>query len=325
MTVTFADILAADARIRPHARVTPLLEDPTLNARLGGRLLVKAEGLHVRGAFKIRGAANAMIAQLDAARARGVVAFSSGNHAQAVAYMGRVLGVAATIVAPADAPAGKLARVVEDGATLVTYDRATESREEIGARIAADTGAILIKPFDDPLVIAGQGTAALEAVRQALEAGTRIDRFVVCASGGGLAAGIAVAARALLPGCIITTAEPEGHDDMARSLQTGSAVTNDPGFRSFQDALLTATPGELTLPILAAAGARGVSVTDMQVLAAMKTAAHRFGLVLEPGGAAALAAVLSGAVKLDGQTVCVTASGSNVDAGLLTRALSLPD
>ncbi|MCU0882836.1 MAG: pyridoxal-phosphate dependent enzyme, partial [Hyphomonadaceae bacterium] len=140
MAVTFADILAADARIRPHARVTPLLEDPTLNEHLGGRLLVKAEGLQVRGAFKIRGAANAMVAQLNEARARGVVAFSSGNHAQAVAYMARVLGVKAAIVAPSDAPAGKLSRVVEDGARLITYDRATESREAIGAAIAAETG-----------------------------------------------------------------------------------------------------------------------------------------------------------------------------------------
>jgi threonine dehydratase len=321
MTVIFSDILAANQRIRPYARVTPLLEDPTLNAQLGGRLLIKAEGLQVRGSFKIRGAANAMLARLEEARAHGVVAFSSGNHAQAIAYMGMVLGIRSTIVVPSDAPAGKLARVVEDGATLITYDRVNESREAIGAKIAAETGAIMIKPFDDELVIAGQGTLAVEAIAQAGTMGARIDRFVVCASGGGLAAGISVAAQTMLPNCAITTAEPSGHDDMAQSLASGVLVTNPPGMRSFQDALLTATAGDITFPLLQKAKATGVSVSDQDAMMAMKTAWQRLGLVLEPGGAAALAAVLAGKVALNGQTVCVTASGSNADAEIFAKAI----
>lgn len=320
---TFADVIEADTRIRPYALETPLLRADALDEVTGGRVFVKAECLQPRGAFKMRGAANAMLKIPVDARPKGVVAFSSGNHAQGIAMMAKALGMAATIVVPSDAPMGKLESVARDGATIVTYDRVKESREAIGGEIAARTGATLIEPFDHVDVIAGQGTCGLEMVRQARAMGAVFDDVVVCASGGGLAAGIALGLQAspTMPAMIL--AEPEGHDDFGRSLRAGTHITNDVGIRSIQDALLTQSPGLLTLPILQKVGASGVSVSDDEALYAMAFAFKYFRLVLEPGGAAALGAVLSGKFETRGRVIGVTASGGNVDPATYMRALAM--
>jgi threonine dehydratase len=320
---TLSDVFEADTRIRPYALETPLLRATALDEATGGTILVKAECLQPRGAFKMRGAANAMLKIAPADRAKGVVAFSSGNHAQGIAFMARELGMEATIVVPSDAPKGKLESVARDGARIVTYDRVRESREEIGAAIAAEKGATLIEPFDNIGVIAGQGTCGLEMIRQARAMGLMLDAAVICASGGGLAAGIALALEGQTPMPSVFLAEPKGHDDFARSLVAGERLSNESGIRSIQDALLTQSPGELTLPILARVGAVGVSVSDEEALYAMAFAFKYLRIVLEPGGAAALGAVLAGKLNIAGQVVGVTGSGGNVDPETFARALAI--
>jgi threonine dehydratase len=315
---TRADVLAAAPRIARFAIRTPLLESDRINDACGMRVLVKAECLQPRGAFKMRGAANRLLQLTPEERARGVVAFSSGNHAQAIAYVARALGIAATIVSPSDAPAVKLASVEADGARLVLYDRVRESREAIAAAIAAETGSVVVPAFDDAAVIAGQGTCGLEILEQAADMGARPDAVLVCTSGGGLAAGIALA----LDGAAhLVCVEPAGHDDMARSLAAGATVANEPGVRSICDALLTQAPGDLTLPILRAAGATAVTVSDADALAAMAVAVRTLRLVAEPGGAVALAAALRGLAPKGASCVAVTLSGGNVDPATLMRAL----
>jgi threonine dehydratase len=320
---TLTDVLEADTRIRPYALETPLLRATALDDATGGTILVKAECLQPRGAFKMRGAANAMLKIAPEDRPKGVVAFSSGNHGQGIAFMARALGMEATIVVPSDAPKGKLESVARDGAKIVTYDRVRESREEIGATIAAEKGATLIEPFDNMNVIAGQGTCGLEMIRQAAAMGLILDDAVICASGGGLAAGIALALEGQTPMPRVFLAEPQGHDDFGRSLLAGARLSNESGIRSIQDALLTQTPGELTLPILVRVGAVGVSVSDDEALYAMAFAFKHLRIVLEPGGAAALAAVLTGKVNAKGQVVAVTGSGGNVDPETFARALAI--
>lgn len=319
---TFADILAADTRIRPLAIETPLLRADALDEAVGGRVFVKAECLQPRGAFKIRGAMNALKLIPPEHRGRGVVAWSSGNHAQGVALAARTLGMTATIVVPSDAPQGKLDAARADGATIITYDRVRESREAIGAEIAARTGATVVPPYDDHAVIAGQGTCGLEIIRQGEAHGIDFDLVAVCASGGGLAAGIALVLEARSSRTGLVTVEPESHDDLALSLAGLEAVTNAPGSRSIQDALMAPTPGEITLPILRRCGASGVAVSDAEALAAMAFAFRHLRLVLEPGGAAALAAILTGKIDARGKTVAVVASGGNVDPAVFARALS---
>ncbi len=319
---TFDDVLEADARIRPHALETPLLRSDALDAATGGRVYVKSECLQPRGAFKIRGAANAMLKIPLADRAKGVVAFSSGNHAQGIAFMAKALGMAATIVVPSDAPKGKLDSVARDGAKIITFERNLESREAIAAQIVAETGGTLIAPFDHTDVIAGQGTCGLEMIRQAKDLNIAFDHLVVCTSGGGLAAGIALAVEGLSPETQIVLAEPEGHDDFGRSLNVGHALSNEAGTRSLQDALLTPKPGELTFPILKRVGAFGIAISDAQALYAMAFAFKYLRIVLEPGGAAALAGVLSGKLPTNGRTIGITASGGNVDAQTFMRALA---
>src|SRR6185437_1278545 len=243
------DIRAAARRLERRAVLTPLLESPPLSARLGGRLLVKAETLQRTGSFKFRGAYNTL-AQLDAAeRKGGVVAYSSGNHAQGVASAAQLLGIPAVIVMPADAPAIKVANTRGYGAEVVLYDRYRESREEIGGRIAAERGATLVPPFDDFRVMAGQGTAGLEIAAQARAMGVRLDAVVIPCSGGGLAAGCAVALAAESPGTQVYAAEPAGFDDLRRSLAEGRRVANATGATSICDSLLVQMPGELTFPI----------------------------------------------------------------------------
>ncbi len=316
------DIRAASRRLDGRAVLTPLLESPLLNARLGGRLLVKAETLQRTGSFKFRGAYNTL-AQLDAAQRRGgVVAYSSGNHAQGVAAAAQLLGMPAVIVMPADAPAIKVANTSGYGAEVVLYDRYRESREEIGRRIAAERDAVLVAPFDDPRVIAGQGTAGLEIAAQARALGARLDAVIIPCSGGGLAAGSALALAAECPGVAVYAAEPEGFDDTRRSLAAGERVANDPGARSICDALLVAMPGELTFPINRRLLAGGFAVSDDEVFAAMATAFGELKLVVEPGGAAALAAALSGKIDVKRRNVAVIASGGNVDPATFARALA---
>jgi threonine dehydratase len=315
------DIRAAAQRLKGRAATTPLLESSLLNARLGGRLFVKPECLQRTGSFKFRGAYNA-IAQLDETQRRGgVVAFSSGNHAQGVASAARLLGLPATIVMPADAPAIKIANTRAYGAEVVLYDRHSESRETIAAAIAATRGASLIPPYDDARVIAGQGTIGLEIVEQARALGLALDTAVVPAGGGGLIAGCALALAAESPTTRVYSAEPAEFDDLRRSLAEGRRVANAAGARSICDALQAPMPGELTFAINRERLAGAVAVSDAEICDAMRVGFADYKLVIEPGGAAALAAVLSGKVVIKDRIVAVVVSGGNVDRDAFVQAL----
>ena len=311
---TFADVEAAAARLDGMAVHTPLLSLPELDRRTGARVLVKPETLQRTGSFKFRGA-YAKMSALDArTRARGVVAFSSGNHAQGVAAAAQLLGVPATIVMPCDAPAMKLANTRGYGAQVRTYDRLHDDRTALADAIVAETGATLVPPYDDREVTAGQGTCGLEIARQADALGARLDDALFCCGGGGLTAGSATALAELSPATRVYTVEPEGFDDTARSLQTGARVGNAPEAHSICDALLSPMPGELTFPILQHHGVRGLVVSDAEVRAAMAFAYAWLKLVVEPGGAVTLAALLSGKLDVQGRTVALVLTGGNVDA-----------
>jgi threonine dehydratase len=310
---TFADVEAAAARLAGWAVVTPLLEFPALDEQLGGRILIKPEILQRTGSFKFRGAYNKISQLPEVKRPAGVVAYSSGNHAQGVAAAARLLGVPATIVMPADAPAIKIENTRSYGAEVLLYDRYREAREEVAAGLVAERGATLVRPYDDPDIIAGQGTCGLEIARQAAALGQRLDALLVCCGGGGLTAGSALALTELSPGTAIHTVEPVGFDDTARSLAAGRRVVNDPGPSSICDALLAPTPGELTFMINRGLVAGGLAVTDDETRAAMAYAFRHLKLVVEPGGAVALAAVLSGKIEARGKTLALTLSGGNVD------------
>ncbi len=319
---TFEDVQAAAERLAGHAILTPLLESPLLNEKLGGRVLVKAECLQRSGAFKFRGAYNRISRFNDEELKAGVVAFSSGNHAQGVAMVSQMLGVSAVIVMPTDAPVIKLANTRAYGAEIVLYDRETESREEIGAKLANERGLILIPSYDDPFIIAGQGTVGLELASQARDLGVKLDTVIVPCGGGGLSSGSALALSHESPKTELYTAEPEGFDDTARSLAAGERVANEPGGKTFCDALILPTPGELTFSINRKLLAGGVSVSDADTARAMAAAFKYFKLVVEPGGAVALAAALSGAYDCRGKTVAVVCSGGNVDAGVFAKAIT---
>lgn len=316
------EIRAAATRLAPYINRTPLLESPFINERLGGRLLLKAESLQKTGSFKFRGATNRIAQLTPAEREGGVVAWSSGNHAQGVALAAKLHHVAATIVMPADAPEAKIHGTEAAGATLVLYDRARESREEIGTKIAEEKGAIIIPPFDDPHIIAGQGTTGLEALIQAAEYDAQPDLFLAPCSGGGLSSGCSVALAALSPQTKVIVAEPEHYGDTGASLAAGEIREIVPGSPSLCDALMQPRPGLLTFPLLVKNGATGVTVSDAAVKDAMRLAFHEFRLVAEPGGAAALAAVVTGLISLEGRTAIVVLSGGNVDADLFARILS---
>jgi threonine dehydratase len=322
---TFADVRAAAPQIAGHAVVTPLLESAFLNDRVGGRLLVKAECLQRTGSFKFRGAFN-RLSRLDAAeRKRGVVAFSSGNHAQGVAAAAQILGIPAVIVMPTDAPSIKLANTRAYGAEVVLFDRKTESREEIAAKLAADRGAMLVPSYDDPHIIAGQGTGGLELVEQAEAMGADLDAVIAPCGGGGLIAGCALAISELAPRAEIYSAEPEAFDDTARSLAKGERVKIDAGAKTICDALMLPTPGEMTFAINRRLLKGGLAVSDEAALRAMKAAFQYLKVVVEPGGAVALAAALTGAYDCRGRTVAVICSGGNVDAEMFIRALETAD
>ena len=316
------DVREAAGRLRGQAVQTPLLSSPQIDAQLGARVLVKAECLQRTGSFKFRGAYNAL-SQLDWGRRRaGVVAYSSGNHAQGVAAAAQLLGVPATIVMPADAPAIKVANTRFYGAEIVTYDRYGESREEIAQRIATERGAEILPPFDDARVIAGQGTIGLEIGEEAQRRGWTIDALIAPCSGGGLVTGCALGLSTRQGNAAIYAAEPAQLDDLRRSLEAGRRMVNDPSARSICDALLAPTPGEMTFALAQRLLTASIAVTDDEVRRAMATAFSAYKLVLEPGGAAALAAVLSGRIAVAGKTVAVIASGGNVDPAMFTAALA---
>lgn len=321
MSITFADIEAAAARISGHAIVTPLLESPALNARVGRRVLIKAETVQRVGAFKFRGAYNRLAQLTGEQRRRGVVAFSSGNHAQGVALAARLLDLPAVIVMPKDAPAVKVAATRGYGAEVRFYDRLRESREEIAGEIARERGAVVVPAFDDPHVIAGQGTVGLEMARQAAALGVDLGVAVVPISGGGLAAGVAVAIKALSPATAMVGVEPAGFDDVLRSLAAGERVTMKPVGRSLCDALESPSPGELTFPILARTLASVAVVSDADVTYAMRVAFAELKLVVEPGGVAGLAALLTGKIPDSEGAVGLVLSGGNVDPDLFARVI----
>jgi threonine dehydratase len=319
---TVADVEAAAKRLAGHAVRTPLLEVSAVNARLGFRLLLKPEALQHTGSFKFRGAYN-KLAMIDPAdRARGVVAFSSGNHAQGVAAAAQRLGMPATIVMPADAPAIKLANTKSYGARVVTYDRWRESREEIARAIAAEQGATLVPPFDDPAIIAGQGTVGLEIAEDLAQLGLVADAVIAPTSGAGLITGIALAIKSRSPGTRVYAAEPAGYDDLARSLASDAITANAPGAVSLCDALMAPQPGVLTFAIARETLAGSLVVTDDEVQAAMRTAFLDYKVVGEPGGAAALAAVLTGKLPGPLKTVVAVLSGGNVDPQTFIDALA---
>ena len=318
---TIDDVESARQRLKGKAVLTPVLESGALNRLAGGRILVKAECLQRTGSFKFRGAWNA-ISRLDPKKARGgVVAYSSGNHAQGVAAAAQLMSLPALIVMPADTPAIKQANTRSYGAEIVTYDRATESREEIAQRIARERGATVIPPFEHPHVIAGQGTAGLELAEQAEALDARLDMVLAPASGGGLVAGIALAMKARSPTTRVFTVEPEGFDDHARSLASGNRERNAKAAGSICDALLSPAPGELTFAINRSLLAGGLVVSEAEAKQAMIAAFDHLKIVLEPGGAVALAAVLAGKISLNGGTAGVIASGGNVDRVLFAETL----
>lgn len=309
----FADIVAAAARIAPWAVETPVLESPALNARMGRRVLLKLELFQRTGSFKFRGACNRMLQIPDAARARGVVAFSSGNHAQGVAAAAALLGIPATIVMPADAPAAKLAGTRAFGPEIVFYDRLHDDREAVAAAICAETGASLVKPFDDPAVVAGQGTAGAEFARQAAAGGVDLAEVLVPCSGGGLVSGVALAFAELSPATRLWAVEPAGFDGMGRSLAAGRRVAAPGGAASLADALMAPIPGEIPFAVAQTRVAGGLAVDDENLARAVSYAARTLKLVVEPGGAAALAALLAGRAAKGTGAIGIVLSGGNCD------------
>jgi len=321
--IDITDIEASAARAIDVVRRTPLLSSPFLDQIAGRRVFLKAEVLQHTGSFKFRGAWSALTALPESARANGVLAYSSGNHAQGVALAAQKLGVSATILMPADAPALKIANTRALGADVVLYDRAGgENREAIGEGITAERGLTLVRPYDDPMVIAGQGTCGLEIAEQAAQEGVTEASVLTCCGGGGLTSGIATALAARAPGMVVRPVEPEGFDDVARSLRAGVITPNTGPEVGLCDAVLTRAPGEITFPILKRLCGPGIVVTDVQVKAAMGHAASRLKLVLEPGGAVALAAALFHGDVLAPGPVIATLSGGNVDPGLYAQIIA---
>ena len=322
MSVTFADVQSAAERLAGRAVVTPLIESPALNERLGGRVLIKPETLQRVGAFKFRGAFNRLSRLSPDERKGGVVAFSSGNHAQGVALAARLLGLPSLIVMPADAPTVKVEATRGYGAEVRFYDRATDDREALAAAAAAERGAVVVPAFDDPFIIAGQGTAGVEIAAQARALGPSIDLLLGPVGGGGLMSGVSLAMRALSPATGLYGVEPDGFDDTRRSLEAGERRGAPPGPRSLCDALESPMPGKLTFPILRAHLAGVLTATDAEVAEAMRYAFATLKLVVEPGGAVALAALLAGKLQLAGRTAAIILSGGNVDAELFSRVLA---
>ncbi|MBN3004159.1 threonine/serine dehydratase [Chromobacterium alkanivorans] len=323
---TFADVEAAASRLSPYIARTPLLRNPVLDRRLGARLLIKAECLQLTGSFKVRGAFNRLLMMSESERKAGVVAWSAGNHGQALAYAGQCLGVAVTIVMPSDAPRAKISGTERWGAKVVLYDRLTESREQIGQDLALQNGLVIVPPFDDPDVIAGQGTAFLEAIRDAKVAGETPTMLLCGTGGGGLIAGCALSAEGSGLDIRMHAVEPVGYDDMGRSLAAGRLVPNNPAAASICDALMTIKPGEIPFEINKRLLGPGYTVSDDEIREAMRVALQDLKLVVEPGGAAALALALSRPELVRGQTAVIMVTGGNLDLSTLASiAAPIPD
>ena len=317
LPVNYEDVAAAAARLAGVAHRTPVLTSATADAMTGASLFFKPENLQRMGAFKFRGAYNAIAKLRTEERKHGVLAFSSGNHAQAIALAGRLQGVAATIVMPSDAPAMKLAATRGYGAEVIIYDRMTEDREALARRIAGERGLALIPPFDHADVIAGQGTAAKELFE---DAGS-LDYLFVCVGGGGLISGCALAAHALVPGCKVIGVEPLAGNDVQQSLRKGEIV-RIPVPQTIADGAQTTAPGQLTFPIIRALVADVLTVTDAELIEAMKFFIARMKLVVEPTGCLAAAAVFGKQLDLTGKRIGVIVSGGNVDPAALGRYLA---
>ncbi len=319
---TYDDIVEAAGRLKGVAARTPLLEAPLLNERAGARVFIKAEMLQKTGAFKLRGAWNRISRLSEAEKNRGVLCYSSGNHAQAVAASATLAGTSSIVVMPATAPALKVARCRAFGATVVLHEGDRHSMVARATELAKTEGRVLVPPFDDPFVIAGQGTVGLEIAEDLTACGIVPDVVLVPCGGGGLMAGTATAIKMHFPAAALYGVEPVGFDDTARSLVAGERVANEPGAHSICDALLVPEPGVLTFAVNAALLSGGVAVSDDEVRDAMAAAFEHLKVVTEPGGAVALAAVLSGKLDLKGKTVVVVASGGNVDAATFAAAIT---
>ena len=320
--INFASIEAAAVRLKGKAVVTPLLENPFINEIAGRRVLVKAECLQRTGSFKFRGAWSAISAIDNEARKEGVLAFSSGNHAQGIALAAQIAGIPAVVVMPNDAPALKIENTKKLGAEVILYDRpGGEDREKIGAELAEQRGLTLIKPYDNADVMAGQGTCGLEIAEQAEALGISQSDVLVCCGGGGLTSGIAIALETAAPNLQARPVEPQHYDDVMRSLQTGERQFIDNPPHSICDAIVTPAPGELTFPILNRLCKPGIAATDEEALAAMGHALRRLKIVAEPGGSVALAAALYHTEKITGDAVICVVSGGNADDEMISRAL----
>jgi threonine dehydratase len=322
LPVSSADIDAAARVLAPFAVRTPLLSSPGLDERVGAKVFIKPEMLQRTGSFKFRGAFNKLSSIPPAARGGGVVAFSSGNHAQGVAHAAQLLNMRATIVMPSDAPRSKRERTKAFGAEVVLYDRDREDREAIAGDIAAKRGATLVRPYDDPLVIAGQGTVGREIAEDMAALGIAPDIVVAPASGGGLIAGVATAVKARFPQATLIVAEPEGYDDHGLSLRAGKREAHHATDRTICDALMAAIPGEITFAINSRLLTQGVTASDIEVGAAVGFAFRELKLVVEPGGAVGLAALLAGHIDARGKNVVIVLSGGNVDADLYARLIN---
>lgn len=315
-------IEAARQRIGEHAVRTPLLSSHFLDEIAGRKLFVKAECLQRTGSFKFRGGWSAVSGLPADVRARGVIAFSSGNHAQGVALAARLHGVPSVIIMPSDAPKIKIDNTRDYGAEVVLYDRANDDRDAIGDRLSSERGLTLIRPYDEPLVIAGQGTVGLEIAEQGLELGIDAAEVLVPCGGGGLTSGISLALAAKAPNYKVRTSEPERFDDVARSLAAGRIERNATTSGSICDAIVTPQPGNITFPIMVGLCGKGIAVTEEEALRAMVLAFNRLKVVVEPGGAVALAAALFHGNELESETVIAVASGGNVDPEIMASALS---
>ena len=321
MIPKFKDIQSAANRIKGYAIRTPLLESELLNEKIGGRLLIKPESLQRTGSFKFRGAFNAISLLSNRDKEMGIVAYSSGNHAQAVAAVARIFNLSSTIIMPEDAPKTKLLNTKLYGAKVITYNRMNESRESIGEKIRIENKAALVKPYDDPFVIAGQGTIGLEISEQGRELGIEFDTILAPCGGGGLISGVSIAILNESPKSKIYCVEPQNFDDTKRSLSLKRRVTNSVEQNSICDSLLALKPGAITFEINRSALAGGLVVSDEETAEAVRQAFSYFKLILEPGGAVALAAVIAKKIDCRNKTTCVICSGGNIDPGFYLKLL----
>jgi len=320
--ISFDDIVSAAGRIDGVAVKTPILENMALNERSGGRVFIKPETMQHAGAFKFRGAYNRLVQLTAEERQKGVVAWSSGNHAQGVAAAAKLLGMKATIIMPEDAPTIKVDNTRAFGATIRFYDRYNESREEIGHAMAKEQGSTLVPSYDDPHIIAGQGTTGLEILEQVAAYDAQLQAVLIPCGGGGLCAGTSMAIRSQHPDIDVYSVEPESFNDTARSLVSGKQEHVAKGSKSICDALLAPFPGDMTFPINKEYITAGLSVSEAEVKQAVQFAWEKLKLVVEPGGVVALAALLSGKYDAKGKTIAVVLSGGNVDPDLFAECIA---